>query len=141
MEFKKYPQKDLSSILSILFIWGMLIFFMIFDIVLEIYLQICFRIFKLQIVDRSKYIKIDRHKLDYLSVPDKMRCMYCGYANGLLADAVKITADTEKYWCAVKHEKDENFEEPAHQKDFVEFGNEVEFTSRFKPDNEQAKRI
>ena len=136
MEFKKYPERELSSILSIPFIWGMFIFFIIFDIALEIYHQISFRIFRLPIVDRSKYIKIDRHKLDYLSFPDKMRCVYCGYANGLLAYAVKITGETEKYWCAVKHEADGNFIEPAHQKDFVDFGDEEEFVNRFKPEEE-----
>ena len=136
MEFKKYPERELSSILSIPFIWGMFIFFIVFDIALEIYHHIGFRIFRLPIVDRTKYIKIDRHKLDYLSFPDKMRCVYCGYANGVLAYAVKITGDTEKYWCAVKHEKDGHFVEPAHQTDFVEFGDEEEFVHRFKADEE-----
>ena len=136
MEFRKYPERELSSILSIPFIWGMFIFFIVFDIALEIYHQISFRIFRLPIVDRSKYIKIDRHKLNYLSFPDKIRCVYCGYANGVLAYAVKITGDTEKYWCAVKHEKDGNFIEPVHQKGFVEFGNEEEFVNRFKANEE-----
>jgi len=134
MEYKKYQERELSSILSIPFIWGMLIFFIIFDIGLEIYHQISFRIFRLPIIDRSKYIKIDRHKLNYLSFPDKMRCMYCGYANGVLAYAVRITGDTEEYWCAIKHEKDDNFVEPPHQKDFVDFGDETELVNRFKND-------
>ena len=132
MEFRKYPERELSSILSIPFIWGMFIFFIVFDIALEIYHQISFRIFILPIVDRSRYIKIDRHKLNYLLFPDKMRCVYCGYANGVLAYAVKITSVTEEYRCAITHEKDGNFIEPPHQKDFVEFGDETEFVSRFK---------
>ena len=136
MEFKKYPEREISSILSIPFIWGMFVFFIVFDIALEIYHQVSFRIFRLSIVDRSKYIKIDRHKLNYLSFPDKMRCMYCGYANGVLAYAVKITGETEKYWCAVKHEKDGHFIEPAHHKNFVEFGDEEEFVTKFKVDEE-----
>ena len=136
MEYKKYPERELSSILSIPFIWGMLIFFIIFDIGLEIYHQIGFRIFQLPLIDRKKYIKIDRHKLTYLSFPDKLRCMYCGYANGVLAYAVKITGDTEEYWCAIKHEKDNDFVEPSHQKDFVEFGDEAEFVNRFKSGKE-----
>ena len=131
MEFKKYPEVELLSILSIPFIWGMFVFFIVFDIVLEIYHQFSFRIFRLPIVDSGKYFKIDRHILNYLSFPDKMRCVYCGYANGVLAYAVKITGDTEKYWCAIKHEKDGHFVEPAHQEDFVEFGDEEEFVHRF----------
>ncbi len=138
MEFKKYAERELSHDISIPFIWGMFIFFVIFDIALEIYHQICFRLYKLPLVDRSNYIKIDRHKLNYLSFMDKIRCMYCGYANGVLAYAVKITGDTEKYWCAIKHERDDNFAEPAHQKDFVEFGDEAEFVNRFQSDNEKS---
>ncbi|MBT3756341.1 MAG: hypothetical protein HOD64_00405 [Candidatus Cloacimonetes bacterium] len=136
MEFRKYPEREITSILSIPFIWGMLLFFIVFDIALEIYHQISFRIFRLPIVDRSKYIKIDRHKLDYLSFPGKMRCAYCDYANGVLAYAVKITGETEKYWGAVKHEADSNFIEPPHQKDFVDFGDEEEFVNRFKLEEE-----
>ncbi len=138
MEYKKYPERELSSILSIPFIWGMLIFFIIFDIGLEIYHQISFRIFRLPIVDRKKYIKIDRYKLNYLSFPDKLRCVYCGYANGVLAYAVKITGDTEEYWCAIKHERDDNFVKPPHQKDFVEFGDEEGFVNRFQNDNKES---
>lgn len=136
MEFKKYPEREISSILSIPSIWGMFVFFIVFEIVLEIYHQISFRIFRLPTVDRSKYIKIDRHKLNYLSFPDKMRCVYCGYANGVLAYAVKITGDTKKYWYTVKHEKDGHFVEPAHQIDFVEFSDEEEFVNRFKAHDE-----
>ena len=136
MEYKRYPERELSSILSIPFIWGMFIFFIVFDIALEIYHQISFRIFQLPRVDRRKYIKIDRHKLNYLSFPDKMRCVYCGYANGVLAYAVKITGDTEEYWCAIQHESDDSFIEPPHQKDFVEFGDETEFVNRFQNDKE-----
>ena len=138
MEYKKYPERELSSVLSIPFIWGMLIFFIIFDIGLEIYHQIGFRIFQLPLIDRKKYIKIDRHKLTYLSFPDKLRCMYCGYANGVLSYAVKITGDTEKYWCAIKHKKDDNFVEPPHQKDFVEFGDETEFVSRYENNSKES---
>ncbi len=140
MEFKKYPEREFTSIFTIPFIWGMFIFFIIFDITLEIYHQICFRLFKLPLVDRKKYIKIDRHKLNYLSFPDKLRCSYCGYANGVLAYAVKITGDTEEYWCAIKHEKDDDFVEPAHQRDFVEFGDETEFLNRFKSEKKVNKK-
>ena len=63
MNFKKYPQRELGHILSIPFIWGMLFFFIAFDVALEIYHQICFRLYKIPLVNRKKYVKIDRHKL------------------------------------------------------------------------------
>ena len=134
MNFKKYPEKELRHIVSIPFIWGMFVFFVVFDIGLEIYHQIGFRLYKIPIVSRKKYVKIDRHKLSYLSFLDKIRCVYCGYANGLLAYAVKITGETEKYWCGIKHESDDNFVEPHHQKDFAEFGNKDDFEQKYLKD-------
>ena len=131
MNFKKYPQRELGHILSIPFIWGMLFFFIAFDVALEIYHQICFRLYKIPLVNRKKYVKIDRHKLKYLSFLDKMRCVYCGYGNGILAYAVKVTGETEKYWCGIKHEKDKKFAEPKHQKNFAEFGDNADFEQKY----------
>jgi len=31
------------------------------------------------------------------------RCVYCGYANGLIAYVREIAARTEQYWCPIKH--------------------------------------
>jgi hypothetical protein len=30
-------------------------------------------------------------------------CVYCGYANGVIAYARKIASRTEQYWCPIKH--------------------------------------
>jgi len=124
MDYKKYPNRTLRHILSFPFIWGMLIPLALFDICLEIYHQICFRLYGLSRVKRRNYIKIDRHKLKYLAWYEKINCAYCGYANGLVNYAVVIAARTEQYWCGIKHEKDPNFIPPAHHKDFLEYGDE-----------------
>ncbi len=68
---------------------------------------------------------MDRQKLEYLTFFEKIWCSYCGYANGLLAYAVTIAGETEKYWCGIKHEKtnpNDTFVEKVHQKDFLEYG-------------------
>ncbi len=97
------------------------------DIIFETYHRICFPVYKLSYIKRSQFIKIDRHKLSYLSFRDKLQCVYCGYINGVLAYAVKIAAETEKYWCAIKHAKYKDFVEPVHHKDFLEYGDEEAF--------------
>jgi len=51
---------------------------------------------------------------------DKFNCVYCGYVNGWINYIQEIAARTEKYWCAIKHEKYEGFVEPKHHKDFSE---------------------
>jgi hypothetical protein len=46
---------------------------------------------------------IDRHRLAYLNAIEKANCMYCSYANGLLAYVREVTARTEQYWCPIRH--------------------------------------
>ncbi|WP_271223801.1 hypothetical protein, partial [Streptosporangium carneum] len=45
----------------------------------------------------------DRHKLPYLNVIQKLNCLYCAYANGVLAYVAEIASRTEQYWCPIKH--------------------------------------
>ena len=132
MDHKKHPTATLRHIVSFPFIWGMLLPLLIFDICLEIYHQICFRLYRIPLVKRSNYIKIDRHKLKYLTWYEKINCAYCGYANGWVHYATIIAAKTEKYWCGIKHEKDPNFIPPAHHKDFLEYNDEKSFKGTFK---------
>lgn len=106
------------------FICGMIVPIVIFDFFLEIYHHICFQLYGLPLIKRKHYIRIDRHKLQYLSFLDKIFCAYCGYANGLMHYATIIAGETEKYWCAIKHKKGDGFKEPAHHKDFPEYGDE-----------------
>lgn len=46
---------------------------------------------------------IDRQRLGYRNALEKMYCMYCGYANGLIAYVREVAARTEQYWCPIKH--------------------------------------
>jgi len=124
MEYKKYPERFFRHTISMPFIYAMIIPLILFDICLEIYHQICFRLYKISIVDRSKYIKIDRQKLEYLTRWERLNCAYCGYANGLMHYASVIAGETEKYWCGIKHAKDPNFIPPVHHKDFIEYDDE-----------------
>ncbi|MBU2443386.1 MAG: hypothetical protein KKF95_04910 [Nanoarchaeota archaeon] len=67
---------------------------------------------------------MDRQKLEYLSFREKINCAYCGYVNGFATYFLRIANDTEKYWCGIKHKKQEGFIEQAHQKNFLEYGDE-----------------
>ncbi len=105
----------------------MLIPIAFFDICLEIYHRICFFCYEIPYVERNRYIKIDRHKLSYLRYSEKLNCVYCGYANGLINYARAIAGETEKYWCGIKHQADSHFVEPEHHKDFMEYGDEAAY--------------
>lgn len=105
------------------FICGMIVPFVILDICLEIYHRICFPLFGIPYVKRTKYIKIDRHRLNYLNGAEKLFCAYCGYGNGLLHYASIIVGRTERYWCGIRHKRDKNFIEPFHHKrGFASYG-------------------
>ncbi|MDB6046794.1 MAG: hypothetical protein JWM63_5345 [Gammaproteobacteria bacterium] len=45
----------------------------------------------------------DRYQLVYLNLIERVNCLYCSYANGLVAYVREIAARTEQYWCPIKH--------------------------------------
>lgn len=73
------------------------------DIWITLYQAICFPLYGVPKVSRSRYIVIDRHSLSYLNSIEKLNCIYCGYAGGVFAYAREIAARTEQYWCPIKH--------------------------------------
>ncbi len=131
MQKKKYRNTNLRHLLSIPFLWGIAIPIIILDIFLEIYHIICFPLYRMPYVKRSNYIRIDRHKLRYLGYWDKFNCLYCGYGNGVIHYASEIGAQSENYWCGIKHKNYPGFVHPNHHKNFVEYGNEEEFKKRY----------
>ena len=133
-KISKLRYKRLRHIIAFPFIWGMIIPLVILDITMEIYHRIAFPLYGIPVNKRSNYIRIDRQKLSYLSWPDKAACMYCGYGNGIAAYAVKITGDTEKYWCGIKHKSGGGFIEPEHHKDFLDY-NDKEAYKKFTHPN------
>lgn len=109
------------------FIYGAGVFVILLDLVIEIYHRISFPIYGIKYLKRKNYIKIDRHKLSYLNPMQKFNCIYCGYVNGVILYISKIIAATEFYWCGIKHVESPGFIPPEHHKEFVEYGNKVQF--------------
>jgi hypothetical protein len=126
MKYKAHPEKRWRHLASIPFIYGMIFPSVFLDLSLTIYKNICFRLYGLELPKRAQYIKDNRHRLQYLKPLERFNCMYCGYVNGVFAYAVRIAGDTEKYWCSIKHKKEveDEFIEPTHHKDFLEYGDE-----------------
>ncbi|WP_162044242.1 hypothetical protein [Undibacterium sp. YM2] len=90
------------------FLTGPLIYGLIFPIVfldmyVSLYQLICFPIYKIEKVRRADYISFDRQHLQYLNFFERFHCVYCSYANGLLAYVSEIAARTEQYFCPIKH--------------------------------------
>jgi len=123
MKYKK-NNRLLWHLLSMPFIYSMTIPLIILDIWIEVYHRICFAAYGIHYVKRNKYIRIDRQKLKYLNIIEKLNCMFCGYANGLLHYSLVIAGETEKYWCGIKHNTDNNFVEPVHHNGFIDYNDE-----------------
>ena len=132
MDYLKYPEREIRHLLTVPFIWLLLGPIMLLDLFMELYHSVCFPVYGIKKIDRSKYVRVDRHKLKYLDIIKKINCIYCGYSNGVLNYAATIAAETERYWCGIKHEKDDNFIEPRYHKDLLEYGDQEGFEEKYK---------
>lgn len=93
----------LRNILSIPFIYSMIVPLAFIDITITLFQHICFRLYNIARVNRADYVVIDRHQLSYLNAIEKLNCVYCGYGNGVIAYSREIISRTEQYWCPIKH--------------------------------------
>jgi hypothetical protein len=135
-KISKLPHKRLRHLVSTPFILGMAVPIVFLDVSIEIYHHVSFPLYGIPLNKRHDYIKIDRQKLAYLGFLDKIWCTYCGYANGLMPYATKITADTEKYWCGIKHKSNVGYA-PPHHKEFLNYDDETAYREYIEPDKQQ----
>ena len=101
--FRWFLEVRPQNYLTAPFIYGMIVPLVILDIGVTIYQTTCFPIYGIAKARRSDYIVFDHRHLAYLNVFDKAHCLYCSYANGLIAYSLEITARTEQYFCPIKH--------------------------------------
>lgn len=128
MLYRKYRRRRfLRHALSAPIIYSALVAFVILDLWIELYHRTCFPLYGIPYVKRSDYIRIDRQKLKYLNLLEKMNCMYCGYGNGLLHYVSTIAGETEKYWCGIRHNEGKGFHAPEHHASFLAFGDKEGF--------------
>jgi hypothetical protein len=90
-------------ILSVPLIYACAIPFALLDLSVTIYQAFCFPIFRIPKVRRQDYLIFDRGRLAYLNAIEKVGCVYCSYANGLLAYIAEIAARTEQRFCPIQH--------------------------------------
>lgn len=112
---------ELKHIISIPFIYGFIVPVLFFDIGVTVYQVVCFRLYGINRVERSRYIVIDRHRLAYLNIVEKLNCLYCEYVNGLIAYAREVASRTEQYWCPIKHAR-KMVDTHQRYSDFLDYG-------------------
>ena len=101
--FRWLGESEFRNVVSAPVVYLMIVPLGILDLFISFYQFVCFPLYGIEKVKRAHFIIIDRQQLAYLNVIEKMNCIYCGYANGLIAYTREITARTEQYWCPIKH--------------------------------------
>ncbi len=109
----------IRNIISMPFIYSVLIPVFLLDLVVSLYQAVCFPLYRIPKIRRRDYIQYNRGKMESLGLIDKAHCHYCSYVNGAIAYAAKVAGQTEKIWCPLRHAAENKFVELPHQKSFV----------------------
>lgn len=112
---------NLRTLLTAPMVYSLLLPMAMLDAWVTLFQSICFRAWGLPRVSRRPYLVFDRHKLAYLNLVERLNCVFCGYANGVLAYVREVSARTEQYWCPIRHGR--RVRDPHdHYSTFVPYG-------------------
>lgn len=93
----------IGAVITAPVVYSLVLPFALLDLLVAAYQTVCFPIWGIARVRRSDYVVFDRHRLSYLNAIEKLNCVYCGYANGVIALVREVASRTEQYWCPIKH--------------------------------------
>jgi len=101
----KFPKVKFNwkYLVSMPFIYSMIIPTVFLHISIQIYQQVCFRLYGIPTVKQKEYLVYDRKLLSLLNPIEKFNCIYCSYVNNILRFSTEIGARTERYWCPIKY--------------------------------------
>jgi len=118
-------------VLSAPIIYSLIIPFAVVDAWVSIYQAICFRVYGIAQVRRSRYMVFDRAGLPYLNALEKLNCAYCSYVNGVIAYVREVGSCTEQYWCPIKHARRVLGAHPRYL-DFEEYGEGEQYREKLE---------
>src|SRR6056297_1883205 len=118
-------------VLTAPFIYGLILPLLLLDLFVMLYQATCFPVYGIDKVRRRDFIVVDRQQLAYLNGLQKLNCVYCGYANGLIAWVREVAARTEQHWCPIKHAR-RLADTHARYSAFTDFGDADEFRTRLE---------
>ena len=134
--FREIP---LFHLLSSPLIYAMVIPAVALDIILFVYQQLIFRIYKFKFIKRSDYIMYDHQYLGYLNAIEKFHCLYCSYFNGLMQYAAAIASRTEFYFCPIKHAKKVAYEHDYYDR-YFEYGDGDDYQTKLKELRDRSEK-
>jgi len=131
-------EANLLSVATAPIIYSLIVPFALLDLWVSLYQRICFPIYGIARVRRRQYIVIDRHHLAYLNGIEKMNCVFCGYANGVIAFVREVGGRTEQYWCPIRHAR--RVRSPhAQYREFLDYGDAQGYRKRLPVLRNQLK--
>ena len=126
-----FLDSKLRNVLSAPFIYSMIVPFVFLDLSISLYQAICFSLYRVKKVKRSAYVVIDRHQLMHLNSIERFNCIFCGYANGVIAFTREVAARTEQYWCPIKHAR-KIIGRHTRYHDFLDYGEAEDYHHHLK---------
>jgi hypothetical protein len=120
-------------------IYSLLLAFALLDAWVTVYQAICFRAWRVKRVRRRDFFAIDRHKLAYLNELEKLNCLYCSYANGVIAYVREVAARTEQYWCPIRHARRVRGSHERYDT-FVAYGDAASYRTRLESLRQMIQR-
>jgi hypothetical protein len=138
--FKYVLHSRFFAIVTAPFIYVCIVPFALLDLFVSTYQAICFPVYGIPKARRRDYMAIDRNKLRYLNALEGLNCMYCSYANGLLAYVVEIAGRTEQHWCPIRHARRIQH---AHDRysHFLPYGDAVAYRQKIEKVREDFKDL
>ncbi|MGP0057686.1 MAG: hypothetical protein ACLPID_00145 [Beijerinckiaceae bacterium] len=119
-------------------IYSLIVPLLIVDAWVSLYQAICFRAYRIPRVRRSQYIVFDRQHLAYLNWIEALNCVFCAYANGLVAYVREISSRTEQYWCPIKHAL-QVYDPHKRYYEFLEYGDADGYRARLEEFRERLR--
>jgi len=104
--------------------------FALFDLFVMVYQYTCFRVYKIPIVQRSENFRFNKKELAELNLIQTINYLGISYTGGVIALARKVFAETERYWCPIKHAKKMLGYHDLYD-EFAEYGNAEEFFKKY----------
>jgi vacuolar-type H+-ATPase subunit H len=124
-----FREAELRNLATAPVIYSLIVPFALLDLWVSLYQAICFRAYRIALVPRRRYIVIDRQHLAYLNGIEKLNCIFCGYANGVIAFVREVAGRTEQYWCPIRHARRVRSPHP-HYREFVDYGDAAGYHKR-----------
>jgi hypothetical protein len=133
-------QAGLLRLVAGIVIYIQIVPLLLVDLAVTVYHAVCFPIFGIAKVARGDYIVIDRHRLAYLNAVEKLNCLYCSYANGLLAYTREIVGRTEEHFCPIKHARTQRGQHRRYY-GFADYGDADGFRKKMSEVTEQSDAL